>query len=93
MIVLTRLNGITFAVNPDLIERAQANPDTSIVLVDGTTFNVRESVDEVIDLVAGYRARVIALAHTMSADGETPRRSTRLGVVEGDLPRTRKGGR
>jgi flagellar protein FlbD len=92
MIVLTRLNESTFAVNPDLIERIQASPDTSIVLVDGTTFIVREPVDEVIDLIAHYRARVIALAHTLSAEGDVPRRA-QLGVVDGDrvAPHARKG--
>lgn len=92
MIVLTRLNGVTFAVNPDLIERAQASPDTSIILVDGTTFIVREGVDEVIDLVARYRARVIALAATMSGEADAPRRAT-LGVVPGDRARPRTGAR
>ena len=94
MIVLTRLNASTFAVNPDLIERIQASPDTSIVLVDGTTLIVRESVEEVIDLIAHYRAKVIALAATLSSEGEAPRRA-QLGVVEGDrvAPRTRKAGR
>jgi flagellar protein FlbD len=94
MIVLTRLNESTFAVNPDLVERIQASPDTSIVLVDGTTFIVKETVEEVIDLIARYRAKVIALAHTMSAEGDVPRRA-QLGVVEGDrvAPRTRKGAR
>jgi flagellar protein FlbD len=92
MIVLTRLNESTFAVNPDLIERIQASPDTSIVLVDGTTFIVREGVEEVIDLIARYRARVIALAATIGAETDPPRR-TQLGVVEGDrvTQHTRKG--
>jgi flagellar protein FlbD len=92
MIVLTRLNESTFAVNPDLIERIQASPDTSIVLVDGTQFIVRETLDEVIDLVAAYRARVLALAQSMSIDRE-PRRATRLGLVDGDKARTRKEAR
>ena len=35
MIVLTRLNGHAFALNPDLIERAESTPDTVITLVDG----------------------------------------------------------
>ena len=93
MIVLTRLNESTFAVNPDLIERIQASPDTSIVLVDGTTFIVRESVEHVIDLIAGYRAKVIALAHSLSMDAEAPHRPPHLGVVEGDrvTQHTRKG--
>jgi flagellar protein FlbD len=84
MIVLTRLNESTFAVNPDLIERIQASPDTSIVLVDGTTFIVQESVEEVIDLIAGYRARVIALAHTLSSEGPDGSHRAHLGVVDGD---------
>jgi flagellar protein FlbD len=92
MIVLTRLNESTFAVNPDLIERIQASPDTSIVLVDGTQFIVRESLEEVIDLVARYRARVLALAQSMSGDREL-RPAPRLGLVEGDKPRTRKEAR
>ena len=60
MILLTRLNGSTFAVNPDLVERIQESPDTTIVLVDGTTFIVTESVDDIIEEIAEYRARVIA---------------------------------
>ncbi|PJJ73281.1 flagellar protein FlbD [Diaminobutyricimonas aerilata] len=63
MIVVSRLNGSRFAVNPDLIERIQASPDTTLVLVDGTTYVVREELDAVIDMIAHYRARVIALAH------------------------------
>ena len=88
MILLTRLNGSTFAVNPDLIERIQEQPDTTVVLVDGTTFIVTETIDEVIDEIAEYRARVIALAHSMHFDGvaaavpvTAPAR--RFGVVEG----------
>jgi flagellar protein FlbD len=71
MIVVTRLNGTRFAVNPDLIERMHAQPDTTLVLVDGTTFVVSEGMEQVIDMIAGYRARVIALAHSYptTADG------------------------
>jgi flagellar protein FlbD len=63
MIVVTRLNGSRFAVNPDLVERVQASPDTTLVLVGGTTYIVRETLDEVIDLIAAYRARVISSAY------------------------------
>jgi flagellar protein FlbD len=62
MIILTRLNNSRFAVNPDLVERMHSNPDTTLTLVDGTTYIVTESMDEVIDLMAKYRARVISLA-------------------------------
>lgn len=74
MIVVTRLNGTRFAVNPDLIERVHASPDTYLVMVDGTTYVVSESMDTVIDLIARYRARVVATARALS-DGEAPRLS------------------
>ena len=99
MILLTRLNGTTFAVNPDLVERIQESPDTSVVLVDGTSFIVTESIEEVIDEIAEYRARVIALAHSMhfeSAAAPVPASSRgprRFGVVDGDRAPRPIGGR
>ena len=95
MILLTRLNGSAFAVNPDLIERIQEQPDTTVVLVDGTTFIVTEAIDEVIDEIAEYRARVIALAHSMhfeapvSTGTKGPRR---FGVVDGAKAPVRPAG-
>ena len=67
MIVVTRLNDSQFAINPDLIERIHANPDTTLVMVDGAKFIVTESMDEVIEMIAMYRASVIALAHELPA--------------------------
>ena len=40
MIRVTRLNGEQFALNPDLIERVEAHPDTVAFLVDGTITGV-----------------------------------------------------
>ena len=40
MITVTRLNGPAFALNPDLIERIEATPDTVITLVDGANYVV-----------------------------------------------------
>ncbi|WP_223692913.1 flagellar FlbD family protein [Leifsonia poae] len=65
MIVVTRLNESQFAVNPDLIERIHASPDTTLVMVDGAKFIVTESMADVIEKIAAYRARVIALAHDL----------------------------
>ena len=62
MIAVTRLNGSRFAVNPDLIERIQENPDTTLVMVGGATYVVREGLPEVIGLIADFRALVIATA-------------------------------
>jgi flagellar protein FlbD len=67
MIVVTRLNRTRFAVNPDLIERIQERPDTTITMVDGNAFVVIESMDEVIAQITGYRARVLATAAALPA--------------------------
>ncbi|RPE77505.1 MULTISPECIES: flagellar FlbD family protein [unclassified Frondihabitans] len=63
MIVVTRLNDSQFAINPDLIERIHETPDTTLVMVDGAKFIVTETMAEVIDLVARYRSRIVALAY------------------------------
>lgn len=63
MIVVTRLNDSQFAINPDLIERIHSNPDTTLVMVDGAKYIVTESLDDVIQRIAAYRARVLAMAY------------------------------
>jgi flagellar protein FlbD len=69
MIIVTRLNGPAFAVNPDLIERAESTPDTVITLVDGTKFVVSEPVEELIARIRDFRASVIATAHFLEVHG------------------------
>lgn len=68
MILLTRLNGAQFAVNPDLVERMYANPDTTLVMVEGNKYIVTESIDEIRDQIARYRAHIVALARAMSEE-------------------------
>jgi flagellar protein FlbD len=69
MILLSRLGGPEFALNPDLIERAEATPDTVVTLVGGNKYVVRESLDELINLICLNRARVLATAEDISAAG------------------------
>ena len=66
MIMLTRLNGPSFALNPDLIERAESTPDTVITLCDGHKVLVVESVVQLIEIVREYRASVLSLAERLS---------------------------
>lgn len=73
MIVLTRLNGVAFALNPDLIERAESTPDTVITLVDTTKYIVRESLEEIVGLIRYFRASVIATAQAIEDDMNSPR--------------------
>ena len=68
MIILTRLNGPRFAVNPDLLERVDTTPDTVLTLLDGTKYVVAEPVEEVIAQVRAFRASVIAAARAWDGD-------------------------
>ena len=62
MIQLTRLNSQAFALNTDLIERIEETPDTVLTLIDGTRYVVKEPVDDVIERVISFRARVVERA-------------------------------
>ncbi|MFI6075133.1 flagellar FlbD family protein [Actinoplanes sp. NPDC051343] len=68
MILVTRINGAVFALNPDLVERADCTPDTVITLVDGTKYVIAESVPEFIDTVRLYRASLISQASRMESE-------------------------
>jgi flagellar protein FlbD len=68
VILVTRINGAVFALNPDLIERAECTPDTVITLVDGTKYVIAESVPEFIDSVRHYRASLMSQASRMEAE-------------------------
>jgi uncharacterized protein YlzI (FlbEa/FlbD family) len=70
MIILTRLGGHALAVNPDLIERAEATPDTVITLVDGHKLVIAESVEEVVGRVRSWRAGITAAAYRAVTDAE-----------------------
>jgi flagellar protein FlbD len=65
VIRVTRLNGEQFALNPDLIERVEAHPDTVAFLVDGTKYVVKETVDEVLREIREYRAGILATSYEM----------------------------
>jgi flagellar protein FlbD len=95
MVPLTRLTGMPFALNPDLIERVDETPDTVITLVDGTKYLVRESLADVVAAVMDYRARLLAAAGTLEspnnaldASERSVVRRNRLSAVPGpdDLP-------
>jgi flagellar protein FlbD len=65
VIRVTRLNGEQFALNPDLIERLEAHPDTVAFLVDGTKYVVKETVEEVLTEIREYRAGILATSYEM----------------------------
>ena len=80
MIVVTRLNGPPLALNCDLIERAEATPDTVLTLVDGTKYVVEESVEQIIQRVREFRASVVVMAQRLEQEVEA---EPNLRVVQG----------
>lgn len=73
MILVTRLNGSPFALNPDLLERVDVTPDTVVTLIDGKKYVVAESVHELVELVRSYRASVVSAAGALAASVPGPR--------------------
>lgn len=69
MIELTRLNGNRLAVNSDLILCAESAPDTLLTMVTGEKLIVTETLKEIVERVAAYRARTLAEASRL-APGE-----------------------
>jgi len=70
MITATRLDGSRFAVNPDLIERVQASPDTTLHTVGGQVFVIKETLEEAVALIVAYRAQVLVAAHALISTQE-----------------------
>ena len=61
MIEVTKLNGLKTLVNPDLIETVESNPDTTISFTTGRKIIVKESRQEVNNLVKSYRKELFAI--------------------------------
>jgi len=60
MIEVTKLNGLKTLINPDLIETVESNPDTTISFTTGRKIIVKESRQEVNNLVKSYRKELFA---------------------------------
>lgn len=58
MIKLTRLNGTEYVLNCDLIATIEAKPDTVITTTDYGKYLCKETVDEVIEKVIEFKARI-----------------------------------
>ena len=60
MIEITKLNGQKILVNPDLIELVEETPDTVMTLTTGRKIIVKESRQDVKNLVKLYRKDIFA---------------------------------
>jgi uncharacterized protein YlzI (FlbEa/FlbD family) len=59
MILLSRLDRQEIALNCDLILSIEACPDTTVRLVGGDNYLVRESVSEVIERIRAFKSSVL----------------------------------
>jgi flagellar protein FlbD len=55
MIEVTKLNGTKILINPDLMELVEETPDTVITFTTGRKIIVKESRQEIRNLVKSYR--------------------------------------
>ncbi len=60
MIQFTRFNDTVFYVNPDLVETIEETPDTVVTLTTGRKFVVRESAEQIIDMIIAYKQKIFS---------------------------------
>lgn len=58
MIRLTRFDGTSFVLNCEVIQYVEAAPDTIVTLTTKEKLIVKESVEEIVELVIGFKQRV-----------------------------------
>ncbi len=60
MIEVTRLNGTKLLINPHLLEVVEETPDTVLTLTTGRKIIVKESRQDIKNLVKLYRKDILA---------------------------------
>lgn len=60
MIEVTKINGVKILVNPDFIEIVEETPDTVITFSTGRKIIIKESRQEIKNLVKLYRKDIFA---------------------------------
>ncbi|AHH05132.1 flagellar protein FlbD [Borrelia miyamotoi] len=68
MIYVTKLNGDGYYLNPCHIESIEANPDTTILLMNGKKVVVKENVVEVVDKIRVYRREITLIDRVKQED-------------------------
>ena len=60
MITLTKLNGVEFVLNCEMIETVFETPDTTIHLTNGNIYIVKEHMQEIVDKTLAFKRRANA---------------------------------
>lgn len=66
MIVLTKITNERFLVNHDQIECIETIPETRVVMMNHDYYLVKETVEEIIDKIAEYTAKVMDINRQVS---------------------------
>ncbi|MBH0155889.1 MULTISPECIES: flagellar FlbD family protein [Fictibacillus] len=69
MISLTQLNGNTFTLNAIYIEQIQSFPDTTITLTTGKKYVVKESEEQVAQLISTFYRNINLLPLSQKKEG------------------------
>lgn len=72
MILLTKMNQDRFLVNHRQIACIEMIPETKIVMMNHDYYLVRESVDQVIDRISQYYAKVQDIHREISINDRRP---------------------
>lgn len=65
MIDVTKMNGGSITVNADLIETVEETPDTIITLTTGKKIIVKESRQQIKNLVLSYKRKIYIERETL----------------------------
>ena len=60
MIMLTSINGEEFCLNSDLIYKIEEAPDTIIILTNGKTLRVKNSIEDITDKTIEYKRQIFS---------------------------------
>ena len=66
MIVLTRMNKEKFLLNHDQIEYIECIPETRIVMMNHDFYIVKETMDQIIEKITEYNAKVMDIHRQIS---------------------------
>ncbi len=59
MIILNRINGTVILLNENFIEIAEETPDTVVVMQNGHSYLVQETVEEIMNKSAEFRRKCL----------------------------------
>lgn len=69
MIYLTKIGGKEIILNEDMIESVSQNPDTIVILSNGHSYIVKESMDEIMDRVIAFNRNSRRTIGRRNSDG------------------------